>query len=105
MLTDWDCNGRRTYRRGPRTATWAVMLLGSAPGTVMRRRRGKGDQSATHEHWHDEGDVGAVARARIGVVVHDEVARPESLTARGHAPIDASPGTLDRARLQRSRLR
>ena len=34
------------------------------------------------EHRHAEGDVRAMARAAIGVVVHDHVARPDRLAAR-----------------------
>src|SRR4029453_6462662 len=48
---------------------------------MVRGGGGKAYEFAGHEHRYDEGDVGAVARAGIGVVVHDHVARPKLIAA------------------------
>jgi hypothetical protein len=50
---------------------------------MVCRGGGKADQLALDEHRHDEGDVGAVAGARVGVVVHEHIAWPELIAALG----------------------
>ena len=63
------------------------------------------DEALPVERGDDEGDVRPVARARVGVVVHDDVARPDRVPALG----ELAKHTLHVARngpgLERGRLR
>ncbi len=52
---------------------------------MMRRGDGEAEQRLAVEHRHAEGDVGAVRGAAVGIVVDDDVARPEHVAARGEA--------------------
>ena len=72
---------------------------------MVRGRRGERDKISVVEHRHHESDIGAVAGAGIGVVVHDHIARPHRVAARCQRLQDAADIARDRPRLQRRRLR
>ena len=59
--------------------------------------RGEGDQPSSDEDRNDEGHVGSMTGPGIGVVVHDDVARPDRVAALGEQPLYAADIAGDRA--------
>ena len=51
---------------------------------VVRGGDREADEPAVVERGHDEGDIGAMARPGVGVVVHDDVAGADLVAALGH---------------------
>src|SRR5262249_51313142 len=49
---------------------------------MVRCGAGESNELAVVEQRYDEGDIRTVARTRVGIVVHNDVARCERLTAR-----------------------
>ena len=68
---------------------------------MMGGGRRKSDQLARLENRHAERDVGPMRGAAVGVVVHDDVARPDLVPALGQHLQDAPDIAGYRSRLQR----